>query len=77
MTLFFQYFGSALGVLGAFLLAVNTSYSWMAWPVWLCSNILLVIWAFSIHAWGLLGMQIIFTGTSVLGLLRMTKKRSG
>lgn len=70
MPVIFEWSGSLLGLLGAFLLALNSRISRWGWAAFLVSNVLLVVLAVSISRWGLLTMQVGFLGTSILGLWR-------
>ena len=66
----FEWTGSLLGLLGAFLLATNTRMSRYGWVAFLAANVAMIAFALSIGADGLLLQQIGFMGTSCLGLYR-------
>ena len=62
--------GCALGILGAALLASNTSVSKFGWIAFLVANFAFIGFARGIRVNGLLLQQIAFMATSVLGLAR-------
>lgn len=66
----YEWAGSLLGLLGAFLLATNSSISCYGWVAFFLANIAMVIFAAGIRRHGLLIQQLGFTGTSLLGLYR-------
>lgn len=66
----FEWTGSLLGLLGAFLLATNTRVSRYGWLAFLAANLAMIAFAMSIGATGLLVQQLGFMGTSCLGLYR-------
>lgn len=68
-----QYIGASLGVLGAFLLALNIKASSYAWIIWVLSNLTLLAWSFASGLWGIFGMQVVFLMTSLLGCYRHQK----
>jgi len=65
-----QWFGSALGIAGALLLAMNTQWSAYGWISFLLSNFGWIFYAYRHRVWSMLVMQLVFTGTSVLGIVR-------
>ena len=65
-----EWIGALLGVIGALLLALNMRFSQWGWVAFLVSNIFLITYTVLTGQWGLLTMQLIFTGTSVLGIYR-------
>lgn len=65
-----QWAGAVVGLVGAFLLALNTSVSRWGWLAFLGSNILILLFTGSVGLWGFFTMQVGFTATSVLGLWR-------
>ena len=65
-----EWSGSALGMLGAFLLARNTRISPYGWVAFLAANVAMIGWAWSIQAIPYLLQQIVFTATSLLGIYR-------
>lgn len=70
MTLFFEWSGSLLGLLGAFLLATNSRFSRYGWVAFLFANVAMFIFALMIGARGLSLQQVGFTLTSFVGLYR-------
>lgn len=67
----FEWTGSIFGLLGAFLLAINSPrLSRYGWVAFLAANIAMIAFAVRIQADGLLLQQIGFTLTSVIGLYR-------
>jgi len=70
MVLYLEWSGSLLGLLGAFLLAVNTRVSRYGWLAFLVANLAMVGFAYCIERHGLLVQQLGFTATSMLGLYR-------
>jgi hypothetical protein len=65
-----EWTGCTLGLLGAFLLATNTSVSRYGWIAFLVANFAVIGFARGIRAHGLLVQQLGFMGTSILGLVR-------
>jgi hypothetical protein len=70
VTLLFEWSGSLLGLLGAFLLATHSSVSRYGWIAFLCANVAMIAFASIIGAYGLLLQQIGFLCTSLLGIHR-------
>lgn len=66
----FEWAGSLLGLLGAFLLATHTRFSRYGWLAFFAANLAMVAFAFGIGRYGLLVQQVGFMGTSLLGLYR-------
>jgi hypothetical protein len=66
----FEWSGSLLGLLGAFLLATNSRVSRWGWAAFLGANVAMIGFALQIQAHGLLLQQIGFTMTSCLGWYR-------
>ena len=65
---FLQYAGAVLGVLGAILVASKTrKLRFIAFNLWLASNVLLIGYYIHLHAWGLIGMGSVYFATSCLG----------
>jgi len=62
--------GSALGLLGAALLAINLPISGYGWIAFLASNVAWIIYGLRTKTTSLLVMQIGFTITSVVGMYR-------
>ena len=67
----FEWTGAVLGLMGAFLLATNTSVSKFGWLAFLAANVAMIIFAIRIEAHGLLLQQLGFVATSCLGLYRV------
>ncbi len=65
-----EWTGCVLGLLGAFLLATNTSVSRWGWVSFLLANFAVIAFARRIQANGLLVQQLGFFATSALGLYR-------
>lgn len=65
-----EWAGTAFGILGATLLALNNRASRFGWLAFLASNAFLASFAYGIGAMGLLTLQACFTATSLLGLAR-------
>jgi len=65
-----EWSGSLMGLVGAFLLALNTQISGWGFVAFLVSNLFWIAFALRQKAWGLLTMQAGFTASSVLGILR-------
>ena len=65
-----QWLGSAMGITGALLLAMNTPWSAYGWISFLLSNFAWVFYAYRQRVWSMLVMQLVFTGTSLLGITR-------
>lgn len=66
----FEWSGSLLGLLGAFLLATHSHLSRYGWLAFIGANIAMIAFASAIGAYGLLVQQLGFTCTSLLGLHR-------
>lgn len=66
----FEWAGTALGLIGAALLAVNCRYSRLGWVCFLASNVCLLGMAFLIDRQGLQVLQLGFMCTSLLGIWR-------
>ncbi|MCK6490621.1 MAG: hypothetical protein L6R48_20400 [Planctomycetes bacterium] len=65
-----QYPGVALGLIGAVLVSQRTPrLRRMGFLLWIASNVLLISWAISAAAWGLLAMYAVYSVTSVMGWL--------
>lgn len=63
-----QWIGSALGIAGALLLAMNIQWSAYGWISFLLSNFAWILFAYRKQLWSMVVMQLVFTGTSVLGI---------
>ena len=66
----FETIGAVLGVLGAGLLATNTRASGWGYALFLASNGALLAFGYLAEHWRFVAMQLVFTGTSLLGLWR-------
>ena len=63
-----QYPGVALGLVGAVLVSQRASRARRCgFLLWIGSNVLLISWAVSAAAWGLLAMYAVYSVTSVMG----------
>lgn len=62
----FEWSGAAVGVTGSTLIAGG--YVGPGFCLFLVSNVLLSGYAIRAKAWGILAMQCVYTGTSVLGI---------
>jgi hypothetical protein len=67
----FEWAGAILGLMGAFLLATNSTISKFGWLAFLAANVAMIIFALRINAHGLLLQQFGFVATSCLGLYRV------
>lgn len=65
-----EYLGARLGMLGAFVLASNYSWSGAGFILFLISNFFLIRFALLTDHHELLRMQLVFTATSLLGIFR-------
>ena len=66
----FEWIGSILGMAGAFLVALNGKYASYGWVSFLLANIVMIGFAVESSLYGILCQQVVFMGTSVLGLWR-------
>lgn len=66
----FEWGGTLFGVLGALLLAVNSRFSGWGFLLFLISNGLWISFAVMRELNGMLVMQLVFTGTSLVGCWR-------
>lgn len=69
-----EWTGSILALVGAVLLALNRPWSKWAWPLWVVSNISLMLFGLTIGAYGLAAMQGGFMITSFVGCKRWLLK---
>jgi hypothetical protein len=65
-----EWLGAILGVLGSLMMSMNRRYSRYAWYPWIASNLLLMVFAAGIAAWGIFSMQAIFLAINANGALR-------
>ena len=70
-----EWIGTALSLLGAFLLATNSKVSKVGWWAFLAANVVMITFAWSIHRHGLLLQNVGFMFTSLLGIYRSTTSR--
>lgn len=66
--------GAAFGIVGAALVAMNNRYSGFGFVAFLASNACLITFGILTSAFGLVTMQIVFTGTSLVGIWRWLLK---
>lgn len=69
--------GTAAGVAGAAVLALDLPWSWVGWVLFLVSNLLWIGYGLTTNTWSLVTMQGVFTATSFLGLYRWRFGRRG
>lgn len=65
-----EWSGTATGILGALLLAMNNRWSGWGFAAFLTSNGFWVAYGIQAQAAGLVTMQIVFTVTSLIGVWR-------
>ena len=65
-----EWLGAITGMLGAGLLALNLDVSKLGWILFLLSNYFWIAFAILNKLWGLLWMQLVFTATSITGIIR-------
>lgn len=65
-----EWTGAALGLLGSALLANNNEYSGYGFIAFLLSNACWLWFGLRTRTWGMVTMQLGFTGTSLLGIYR-------
>jgi len=65
-----DWLGSVLGLIGAFLLALNTALSGFGWVAFIGSNAAWIAYGCRTRTWSLVTMQVGFTATSMLGIWR-------
>ena len=66
--------GAVFGIVGAALVAMNNRYSGYGFVAFLASNACLITFGILPSAFGLVTMQIVFTGTSLVGIWRWLLK---
>jgi hypothetical protein len=71
MTSIYEWTGSIMGLLGAFLLATHSRISRYGWWAFLVGNVALIAFALQIGAWGLLLQQLGLMAINGLGLYRI------
>lgn len=77
MILALEWVGSALGLLGAYLLATHGRFARYGWIAFMGANLAMGAFALAIGAHGLLLQQLGFAGTSALGLRRAWSRPQG
>jgi hypothetical protein len=70
MLLLLEWLGCITGVVGSTMLAANTTASRWGFAWYLASNVSWIGFGVATQAWGLVTMQLAFTGVSVFGLVR-------
>ena len=70
MTRFVEWFGATAGVIGALMLASNTTWSGYGWLAFLASNIAWFAYAAMQGVKSMLLMQLVFATTSLIGIYR-------
>lgn len=65
-----EWLGAVLGIAGALVFSMNQPWSRHAWPIWIASNLLLILFAARIGAWGILFMQGAFIFININGVWR-------
>jgi hypothetical protein len=71
MMAFYEWTGSLMGLLGAFLLATHSRVSRYGWFAFLAGNLAMIAFALQIQAWGLLLQQLGLMAVNGLGLYRI------
>lgn len=66
----FEWSGSVLGLLGAYLLATSTEPSQCGWLAFFTANVAMTGYAYGIKSYGLMIQQVGFLGASLCGLYR-------
>ncbi|MHB0927748.1 MAG: hypothetical protein ACYC3W_02335 [Candidatus Nanopelagicales bacterium] len=64
-----EWIGAFLGMAGALALSWNVSWSKWGWVGFLASNLFLIALAIHKRMWGFLMMQLVFTYTSINGIV--------
>lgn len=65
-----EWSGAVLGLIGAFLLALNVRASRFGWLFYLGSNLCWLAFGFATQAFGLVVMSVGFTITTFIGIYR-------
>lgn len=68
-----EVFGSVLGVISSVLVASNTRATRWAFPVYLVSNVLLVIFGIAGGHWGIVASNVAYALIAVYGIRRWSK----
>lgn len=76
---YMEWIGCGFGAFGALLLAMNRPYSGWGFVAFLASNVCWMVFGVATGAMGLVAMQMVMTGTSLLGIYRWmpVRKASG
>ena len=67
---FFEWTGSALGIVYALLIASNTGNEILAFVLLLVSASLFAAWAAIDRRWAFLSLQMFYAGSAILGFIR-------
>jgi hypothetical protein len=70
-----EWLGCITGIVGSTMLAANTTASRWGFAWYLASNVSWIGFGVATEAWGLVTMQLAFTGVSVFGLVRWFAQR--
>jgi len=70
MTFGFDWAGSALGIIGALLLAVNTRFSALGWVAWFGSNLSWIGYGLQTNTASIAVQNLLLLGTTMLALWR-------
>lgn len=62
--------GALIAIVGALVMSLNRQWSWFAWPLWILSNLVLLVPMVQGAHWGMVVMQVAFLAVNVNGLLR-------
>ncbi len=62
--------GVLVAIAVALVMSMHRRWSWYAWPLWILSNLLLIMPTAHSEHWGLVVMQVAFLTINVNGLLR-------
>ena len=73
LSIFMEWAGTVLGLVGAYLLAANTRFSSKGWYFFLAANFAIIGFSIIGSHWGLFTQQVGFTGSSILGIYRASK----
>jgi len=66
-----QWMASVFGMLGAIANCLGGRFARWTWPVWLFSNVLGIAALAHLNAFGFLAKELFFTGTSLVGGIRV------
>ncbi len=76
ITVVAEWIASLTGILGAFLLATHSRASRWGWVAFFIANVAGIIFSLCIQRYGILLQQVVFMGTSLLGLYKANFFRS-